>query len=85
VIERGESQQAALRREFHQDFRCSAGTPGGVRELEGYEAELGLIPRWVRVDEALAANRAVQACGFGGMRWLVRETALLEWLAAQDT
>ncbi|TCO51765.1 8-oxo-dGTP pyrophosphatase MutT (NUDIX family) [Kribbella antiqua] len=66
-------------------FRCSGGASGGVRELEAYEAELELVPRWVTVDEALAANRAVQGGGVGVMRWLVRETAVLEWLAAQDT
>lgn len=53
--------------------------------MEAYEAELELVPRWVTVDEALVANRAVQAGGVGVMRWLVRETAVLEWLAAQVT
>ena len=59
--------------------------PGGSTQLEGYEAELELAPRWVTVAEALAANQAVQAGGVGVMRWLVRETAVLEWLASQET
>ena len=66
-------------------FRCSGGTPGGVPQLEGYEADLQLVPRWVTVDEALTANHAVQVSGVGVMRWLVRETAVLEWLASQET
>ena len=66
-------------------FRCSGGAAGGTRQLEGYEAELQLVPRWVTVNEALTANQAVQAGGVGMMRWLVRETAVLEWLASQDT
>ncbi|MFI7060902.1 NUDIX domain-containing protein [Kribbella sp. NPDC050124] len=66
-------------------FRCSGGAAEYEQALEGYEAELELVPRWVTVDEALAANRAVQAGGVGVMRWLVRETAVLEWLAAQAT
>ena len=66
-------------------FQCSGGVQGGSTELEGYEAELELEPRWVTVAEALAANQAVQAGGVGVMRWLVRETAVLEWLASQDT
>jgi 8-oxo-dGTP pyrophosphatase MutT (NUDIX family) len=38
-------------------FTCSGGASGGARQLEEYEAELELVPRWVTVDEALAANR----------------------------
>jgi 8-oxo-dGTP pyrophosphatase MutT (NUDIX family) len=67
-------------------FSCSGGGASGVaQQLEGYEAELELEPRWVTVDDALAANQAVQAGGVGVMRWLVRETAVLEWLASQET
>jgi 8-oxo-dGTP pyrophosphatase MutT (NUDIX family) len=119
-VEAGESFEAALQREFHEEcglvgvtvgpglgstieevpavesaydvfrmtshyFRCSGGTPGGVRQLEEYETDLQLVPRWVTVDEALGANHAVQAGGVGVMRWLVRETAVLEWLASQAT
>ena len=59
------------------------GQTASHNKLEGYEAELELEPRWVTVDEALEANRAVQAGGVGVMRWLVRETAVLEWLATR--
>lgn len=62
-------------------FSCSGGTVVGAQQLEGYEAELELTPQWVTVDEALAANRAVQSGGVGVMRWLARETAVLEWLS----
>jgi len=62
-------------------FTCSGGAPVGGQELEGYEAELELTPRWVTVDAALAANRTVLAGGVGVMRWLVRETAILSWLS----
>ncbi|MGW1341563.1 hypothetical protein ACWCOV_10955 [Kribbella sp. NPDC002412] len=54
-------------------------------DVGGVRGRVELVPRWVTVDEALAANRAVQAGGVGVMRWLVRETAVLEWLAAQVT
>jgi 8-oxo-dGTP pyrophosphatase MutT (NUDIX family) len=64
-------------------FACSGGAPVGQQELEGYEAELELTPRWVTVEEALAANRAVLAGSVGVMRWLVREIAVLEWLSAR--
>src|SRR5215217_2838222 len=64
-------------------FACSGGAPGGRQQLEGYEAELELTPRWVTVDDALAANRAVLAEGVGVMRWLVREIAVLDWLSAR--
>ena len=62
-------------------FYCSATGDFGAQELEGYEAELELVPRWVTVAEALPANRAVQAGGVGVMRWLVRETQVLSHLA----
>jgi len=65
-------------------FSCTGGSPDGGQQLEGYEAELELTPRWVMVDEALAVNRAVLASGVGVMRWLVRETAVLEWLSARS-
>ncbi len=64
-------------------FACSGGVAVGGQQLEGYEAELELAPRWVTIADALAANRAVQASGVGVMRWLVRETAVLEWLEAR--
>ena len=64
-------------------FACSGGVPVGGQELEGYEAELELTPRWVTVDEALAANRRVLASGVGVMRWLVREIAVLDWLSVR--
>lgn len=49
------------------------------------QVDLHLVPRWVTVDEALGANHAVRAGGVGVMRWLVREIAVLEWLASQAT
>lgn len=64
-------------------FECSGGTLVGDQQLEGYEAELQLTPEWVAVDAALAANRGVLSSGVGVMRWLVRETAVLEWLSAR--
>ncbi|GAA1717728.1 NUDIX domain-containing protein [Kribbella yunnanensis] len=64
-------------------FACSGGETVGAQQLEEYEAELELVPRWVSVTDALAANRAVLASGVGVMRWLVRETAVLSWLAGR--
>ncbi|MFG1623327.1 NUDIX domain-containing protein [Kribbella sp. NPDC049227] len=65
-------------------FSCTGGAARDGQQLEGYEADLELTPRWVTVDEALAANRAVLASGVGVMRWLVREIAVLEWLSARS-
>jgi 8-oxo-dGTP pyrophosphatase MutT (NUDIX family) len=65
-------------------FECSGGTPLGDQQLEGYEAELELTPQWVTVEAALAANRSVLESGVGVMRWLVRETAVLEWLSERS-
>ncbi|TDW23156.1 NUDIX domain-containing protein [Kribbella kalugense] len=65
-------------------FACSGGRSIGRQQLEGYEAELELTPRWVTVDAALAANRRVLESGVGVMRWLVREIAVLEWLSARS-
>jgi 8-oxo-dGTP pyrophosphatase MutT (NUDIX family) len=62
-------------------FYCSADGEPGEPELEGYELELELEPRWVTVSEALAANRAVRADGVGVMRWLDREIQVLSHLA----
>jgi len=62
-------------------FYCSGGVDDRSQQLEGYESELELTPRWVTVEEALRANRAVQASGRGVMRWLVRETEVLSQLA----
>jgi len=62
-------------------FACSGGSPVGGQQPEGYEADLELTPCWVTVDEALAANHAVLAGGVGVMRWLTRETAVLDWLS----
>ena len=62
-------------------FYCSGGVDDRSQQLEGYESELELTPRWVTVEEALRANRAVQTSGRGIMRWLVRETEVLSQLA----
>ncbi|NEA37113.1 NUDIX domain-containing protein [Streptomyces sp. SID13031] len=63
-------------------FTCaSQATPTEPQQLEDYEAELELRPCWVTVEDALQANRAVLASGVGVMRWLVRETEVLELLS----
>ncbi|TCM50220.1 NUDIX domain-containing protein [Kribbella sp. VKM Ac-2568] len=62
-------------------FYCTSDSEPSEPELEGYEAELELEPRWVTVSEALEANRAVRAGGIGVMRWLDREIQVLSHLA----
>lgn len=63
-------------------FSCtSRATPSASQQLEAYEAELELRPSWVTVEQALRANRAVLASGTGVMRWLLRETKVLELLS----
>lgn len=56
------------------------GDPG-PQALEGYEADLGFVPRWITVGQALAENRAVAARGTRVPTWLERETAVLALLA----
>lgn len=68
----------------HYYFCSSPASALGEQLLEGYEAELELVPRWVSVAEALEANRAVQESGVGVMRWLVRETKVLEHLSSVE-
>lgn len=62
-------------------FYCSGVGEVGSQVLEEYESELELEPRWVTVADALKANQAVQASGVGVMRWLGRETHVLQQLA----
>ena len=62
-------------------FRCTSQSDlGAAQQLEAYEEELELRPCWVAAENALQANRAVLAGGTGVMRWLVRETRVLELL-----
>ncbi|QNE22248.1 NUDIX domain-containing protein [Kribbella qitaiheensis] len=63
-------------------FYCSGGVPGGSQELEAYESELELTPKWITIADALAANRAVAESGVGVQRWLARETQVLAHLAS---
>lgn len=61
-------------------FFCSSSANLGEQQLEGYETELELVPRWVTVADALRANLQVQESGIGVMRWLARETKVLQHL-----
>ncbi|MEV6284616.1 NUDIX domain-containing protein [Kribbella sp. NPDC051770] len=65
-------------------YFCSSDASLGDQVLEGYEAELELTPTWITVAEALRANQAVQERGTGVMRWLVRETKVLEHLLTAE-
>jgi 8-oxo-dGTP pyrophosphatase MutT (NUDIX family) len=53
----------------------------GHQELEPDEAELGLAPAWLTIDEALALQER-HADGPAPRPWAARELAVLRWLAS---
>lgn len=53
----------------------------GERRLDPYEEELDYRPRWVRLEEAIAANKALLESPDGArMPWIRRETRVMELL-----
>ena len=64
-------------------FACEVEAGQHVPQLEAYEAELGLSPRWVTPQAAAGANAAAQARE-GAPDWLKREVAVLRALSGRD-
>lgn len=60
------------------------GEDSGERELESYEAALGLAPCWVTAVEALSTNRELLARA-RQPRWVGRETLVLESIETSET
>ena len=66
-------------------WRVELAAEPGERRLDPYEEELDYRPRWVRLDEAIAANRALMDSPSGArMPWIRRETRVMELLLAAD-
>ncbi|GIG59921.1 hypothetical protein Lfu02_42930 [Longispora fulva] len=57
-------------------LHCEIAADFGEQRLEDDERELGLVPVWVDIAEAIAVNSALLAGG-AGPRWLRRETTVL--------
>lgn len=60
-------------------YKCSVGDEFFKQKLEGYERELGFVPVWIEVNDALAANRKLLALSHPP-KWLRREIFMLESL-----
>lgn len=60
-------------------FLCDVADGFGPQNLEEYEADLGLEPRWVSIDEALRANHSLLETEFTP-DWLKREVFILKYL-----
>ena len=50
------------------------------QNLDDYEEELGFIPKWVDIDEAIKNNKEVLESGINVPRWTDRDTFVLELL-----
>ena len=76
-----EAGMAYFRMDSHY-YRCDL-VPGEAQDLDldTYEADLGFAPRWISVETALKANRAVLRRNAAPPRWTARETCFLEYLA----
>ncbi|MEV6522434.1 NUDIX domain-containing protein [Longispora sp. NPDC051575] len=61
-------------------LRCEIADELGAQHLEDDERELGLVPTWVDLDEAIGVNSALLAGGGAAPRWLRRETTVLRLL-----
>ena len=62
-------------------YLCQIGEQFVEQQLDEYEEELGFVPIWISVDEALRTNRAL-LCGDSRdvPRWIPRETFVLEYI-----
>ncbi|MBN1241370.1 MAG: NUDIX domain-containing protein [Spirochaetales bacterium] len=64
-------------------WRVELAAEMGERRLDPYEEELDYRPRWVRLEEAIAANRELMESPAGArMPWARRETQVMELLLA---
>ena len=61
-------------------FLCGTEGPQGPTDLQGYEVEEEFRTVWLPLEEALATNRRLEASGYTGAPWLVREIKVMERL-----
>lgn len=64
----------------HEYFPCQVREGVALPLLESYERDLGLVSRWVDLEVALAANRAISAGLVADNPWIPREIIMLEVL-----
>ena len=64
-------------------YICRIDTRLGSTHLDPYEDELGFVPVWISVQDALMANRSVLQAG-QPPRWTQREILVLEILASGE-
>ncbi|HHT84964.1 NUDIX hydrolase [Candidatus Darwinibacter acetoxidans] len=60
-------------------YFCSIESELGAQDLKGYELDLGLEPRWLKAEEAIAVNEQALASGTAPS-WTRRETTVLKLL-----
>ncbi|TMU88381.1 NUDIX domain-containing protein [Bacillus sp. BHET2] len=61
-------------------FRCELTDSEKVpQQLEGYESELEMVPKWVTLDEAINGNESLKD-QFDNNRWIERENYVLREL-----
>ncbi|MFP3359814.1 NUDIX hydrolase, partial [Planococcus sp. SIMBA_143] len=61
-------------------FHCELSDDDRIpQQLEGYEKELQMIPKWVTLKEAIDSNERLMD-RFENNRWIVRENFVLEEL-----
>ncbi len=83
VIETRRAREHGQVLRSHSSYHpCSVDESVGALHLDDYERELGFVPVWVGLEEAIAANESVLAGG-AAQTWVFRETHVLRWLRDQ--
>lgn len=60
-------------------YRCEVTDGFGAQNLDGYERDLGFMPAWIEIDDAIRINKlALSTVNAPG--WLRREIFVLEYL-----
>jgi 8-oxo-dGTP pyrophosphatase MutT (NUDIX family) len=60
-------------------YHCEVGNELVPQKLEGYEQDLGFMPVWVPVDQAIQGNKRILRSG-DAPKWLKKETFVLEYI-----
>ena len=60
-------------------YRCEVTDGFGAQKLDGYERDLGFMPVWIDIEEAIRVNKSLLASA-NPPEWLKRENFLLEYL-----
>lgn len=60
-------------------YRCAVLDGFGAQKLDGYEKDLGFMPVWIDIDQAIEANRQLSDSD-DPPEWLKRELFVLRYL-----